>query len=301
MLQESLKKEVRQSIQGRVLFNVPMSRYTSLQVGGPADALVFPHDEVDLRRLVGMARQKGISCFVIGKGTNLLVRDDGFRGFVVNLSSGFRGISAVLERIRVGAGILLKEMIHFAMERGLAGLAPLYGIPGTVGGGLTMNAGAWGSEVKERVESITVMNGEGATQKILRKDLDFDYRRLHLKKGTIILEGAFLMEQRKKNEIQEEIAYFQRRRSETQPLEFPSAGSIFKNPPGASAGRIIEDVGLKGKKVGGAEVSTIHGNFVINTGDATASDVLELIDLIQRKVLGETGITLEPEVRIVGE
>jgi len=301
MWNESLKKETQQSIRGRILFDVPMSRYTSFQIGGPADALVFPHDEKDLEFLISMARQKGIPYLVMGKGTNLLVQDRGLRELVVNLSSGFRGISATAERIRVGAGILLNEMIDFAMERGLSGLTPLYGIPGTVGGGLTMNAGAWGLEVKERIESITVMNGEGSARKILREDLAFDYRRLHLQEGTIIVEGTFLMERRKKERIMEEIAYYQQKRKETQPLQFPSAGSIFKNPPGASAGKIIEEVGLKGERVGGAEVSMIHGNFIINTGGATASHVLELIRLIQKKIFQEKGITLEPEVRIVGE
>lgn len=288
-------------MRGRIFFDVPMSRYTSLQIGGPADALVFPQDENDLETLINMVRQRGIPYLVMGKGTNLLVQDRGIRELVVNLSSGFRNISATAERIRVGAGTLLNEMIDFAMEKGLSGLTPLYGIPGTVGGGLAMNAGAWGSEVKERIESITVMNEGGRARKISKKDLAFNYRKLHLPEGTIIVEGTFLMERQKKEKIKEEITFYQRKRRETQPLQFPSAGSIFKNPPGASAGKIIEELGLKGKKVGGAEVSMIHGNFIINTGGATASHVLELIHLIQKQAFQEKGITLEPEVRIIGE
>jgi UDP-N-acetylmuramate dehydrogenase len=186
------------------------------------------------------------------------------------------------------------------MERELSGLAPLYGIPGTVGGSLAMNAGAWGSEVKERIESINVMNGSAKIQKLSKNDLRFDYRRLHLQEGTIILEGTFLMERQKKKEIQEEIALYEGKRRETQPLQFPSAGSIFKNPPGASAGKVIEEVGLKGRRIGGAQVSMIHGNFIINAGGATAGHVLELIDLIQEKVFQEKGLHLEPEVRVVG-
>lgn len=297
----SLREEMQETLRGKVLFDVPMSRYTSLQVGGPADALVFPHGESDLEALMGIVRQRQIPYLVMGKGTNLLVRDQGIRGLVVNLSSGFRKTSATAERLQMGAGTLLNEMIDFATERGISGLAPLYGIPGTVGGGLAMNAGAWGSEVKERIESVTVMNEDGRTREISREDLIFDYRELRLPEGTIIVEGTFLMERQKEEKIREEIAFYSRKRRETQPLQSSSAGSIFKNPPGASAGKIIEELGSKGKKVGGAEVSRIHGNFIINTGDATADHVLELIHLIQKRAFQEKGITLEPEVRIVGE
>ncbi len=289
------------TIRGKMLFDAPMSQYTSLRIGGPADALAFPEDERDLQNLMSLVREAGIPYMVMGKGTNILVRDGGIRGLVMNLSSGFRSISATRERIRAGAGILLNDMIGYAMRRGLSGLASLYGIPGTVGGGLAMNAGAWGSEVKERIETITVMNGDGKTREIVKEDLVFDYRNLHLPRGTIIVEGAFLMERDKKERIEKEIAFYGQKRRETQPLTFPSAGSVFKNPPGTSAGKIIEELGLKGKRVGEAEVSQIHGNFIVNRGSATASHVLELIDLIQEKVSRERGMTLEPEVRVVGE
>ena len=301
MWNESLKKEMQEAIRGTIVFDAPMSRHTSLQVGGPADVLAFPHDERDLATLITMARERDISYLVIGKGTNLLVRDRGIRGLVVSLSQGFRNTSAKGEKIRVGAGTLLNEMIDFAMDRGLSGLTPLYGVPGTVGGGLAMNAGAWGSEVKERVESITAMNGDGCTQRISRENLTFNYRKLHLPEGTIIVEGTFVMERQKREDIKKEIDFYQRKRRDTQPLQFPSAGSVFKNTPEASAGKIIEELGLKRKKVGGAEVSAIHANFIINSGGATANHVLELIHLIQSQVFRERGIRLEPEVRIVGE
>ncbi len=301
MWDESLRKEMAKTIRGRILFDVPMSRYTSLQIGGPADALVFPRDEGDLETLMNRVRDRGIPYLVMGRGTNLLVRDQGIRELVVNLSSGFKRISANGERVRAGAGVLLNEMIDFAMERELSGLAPLSGIPGTVGGGLAMNAGAWGAEVKERTESIRVMNGDARTREISREDLIFDYRKLHLPEGTIILGGTFLMEPQEKEKIKEEIASYRRKRKETQPLQSPSAGSIFKNPSGASAGKIIEELGLKGKKIGGAEVSRIHGNFIVTTRGATAAHVLELIHLIQREAFQKKGIALEPEVRIVGE
>jgi len=301
MWDKSLKTEVQQHTRGMVLFDIPMSQHTSLRVGGPADALAFPEDENDLALLLGMARKRDIPYCVMGKGTNLVVQDRGIRGLVVNLSSGFSGIFKSGPRIRVGAGTLLTDVIRFAMERGFSGLAPLYGIPGTVGGGLVMNAGAWGIEVEQRVESVTVMNGDGMVHRFSREDLSFGYRRLGLEKGAIITEGTFLMEPQPRERIREEIALYQERRQRTQPLQFPSAGSIFKNPVGFSAGKIIHEIGLKGKRVGGAEVSTLHGNFIINRGGATAGHVLELIHMIQEHVLREKGITLEPEVRIVGE
>lgn len=301
MWPESLKNEVRKTIRGEVIFDIPMSRYTSFRIGGPADALVFPQDEADLGSLMTLVRQLGIPYLVMGKGTNLLVRDQGIRGLVVNLCSGLRRISATADRIQVGAGALLTEMIDFAMGRGLSGLASLYGIPGTIGGGLAMNAGAWGSELAERIDSIVVMNGNGRTREIPKENLGFDYRKLRLPEGTTIVEGTFLMEPQERGRIKEEITFYQQKRKNTQPLQFPSAGSVFKNPPGISIGKVIEELGLKGRGVGGAEISMVHGNFIINTGGATASQVLELIDLIQERVSRERGITLEPEVRIVGE
>jgi UDP-N-acetylmuramate dehydrogenase len=164
-----------------------------------------------------------------------------------------------------------------------------------------MNAGAWGSEVKQIVESITIMNGKGRSREISKEDLVFNYRRLDLSEGTIILEGIFHMERQKRERIEKEIAFYKQKRQKTQPLQFPSAGSVFKNPQGVSAGKIIEELGLKGKRVGGAEVSMVHGNFIINTGGATAGHVLELIDMIQNQVFRQKGITLEPEVKIVGQ
>jgi len=301
MWEESLKREIQRNTRGMILFDVFMSQYTSLGIGGPADALAFPEDEKDLGVLVSMAQRRNIPYYVIGRGTNLLIRERGIRGLVMNLSSGFGKISNAGKRISAGAGILLTEMIRFAMEQGLSGLSPLYGVPGTVGGGLAMNAGAWGADVGQRAESIAVMNRDGRVRRLSRKALAFGYRRLDLEEGSIILEGTFLLEPQSPEKTREEITHYQKKRQQTQPLQFPSAGSIFKNPSGFSAGKIIEEVGLKGRGVGGAEISVIHGNFIINTGGATADHVLELVHLIQDRVHRERGITLEPEVRIIGE
>jgi len=301
MWEESLKREIQRNTRGMILFDVFMSQFTSLGIGGPADALAFPEDEKDLGVLVSMAQRRNIPYYVIGRGTNLLIRERGIRGLVMNLSSGFGKISNAGKRVSAGAGILLTEMIRFAMEQGLSGLSPLYGVPGTVGGGLAMNAGAWGADVGQRAESIAVMNRDGRVRRLSRKALAFGYRRLDLEEGSIILEGTFLLEPQSPEKTREEITHYQKKRQQTQPLQFPSAGSIFKNPSGFSAGKIIEEVGLKGRGVGGAEISVIHGNFIINTGGATADHVLELVHLIQDRVHRERGITLEPEVRIIGE
>ena len=301
MWEKSLKREIQENTRGMILFDVFMNQYTSLGIGGPADALAFPEDEKDLGVLVSMAQRRNIPYYVIGRGTNLLIRERGIRGLVMNLSSGFGKISNAGKRISAGAGILLTEMIRFAMERGLSGLSPVYGVPGTVGGGLAMNAGAWGTDVGQRAESIAVMNRDGRVRRLSRETLAFGYRRLDLEEGSIILEGTLLLEPQSPEKTREEITHYQKKRQQTQPLQFPSAGSIFKNPSGFSAGKIIEEVGLKGRGVGGAEISVIHGNFIINTGGATADHVLELVHLIQDRVHRERGITLEPEVRIIGE
>jgi UDP-N-acetylmuramate dehydrogenase len=301
MWDRELKQEIQQSIGGRILFDVPMGGHTSLKIGGPADALAFPQDAEDLESLMKTARQRGIPHLVAGQGTNLLVLDRGIRGLVVNLSAGFRHISVGGTRVCAGAGTPLNEMIGFAMEKGLSGLTPLWGIPGTVGGGLAMNAGAWGVEIEERVESVAVMNGNGRIRKTPREDLLFSYRTLDMSGGGIIVEAVFLMEQKEKEKIRQEMARYQKKRRENQPLQCPSAGSIFKNPPGASAGKIVEELGLKGKRIGGAEISKMHGNFIVNTGHARAMDVLDLIQLVQDRAFQEKGIVLELELKIVGE
>jgi len=286
---------------GRVFFNAPMKRFTSMKVGGPVDALLFPRDVGELKKVVRYARKKSIPVMILGKGTNMIVRDKGVRGWMVNLTQGLKKIRAKGEVVEAEAGAPLQRLVQFSVQKGLAGFEPFYGIPGTVGGGLAMNAGAWGSELKDILLSMTLMKENGDIVKRRRSRLRFSYRGLALPSKWIILKGQFQLKKGKKKEMVERIKSYSEQRREKQPLDYPSAGSIFKNPAGGSAGRWIEEAGLKGYRMGQAMVSERHANFIINLGHATATDVIHLIEWVETKVSEEKGVSLEREVKVVGE
>ena len=295
------REEVRSLIKGSVLFNVRMKRFTSMKVGGPVDALLFPRDVGELKKVVRYARKKSIPVMILGKGTNMIVRDKGVRGWMVNLTQGLKKIRAKGEVVEAEAGAPLQRLVQFSIQKGLTGFEPFYGIPGTVGGGLAMNAGAWGSELKDILLSMTLMKENGDIVKRRRSRLRFSYRGLALPSKWIILKGQFQLKKGKKKEMVERIKSYSEQRREKQPLDYPSAGSIFKNPAGGSAGRWIEEAGLKGYRMGQAMVSERHANFIINLGHATATDVIHLIEWVETKVSEEKGVSLEREVKVVGE
>jgi UDP-N-acetylmuramate dehydrogenase len=295
------RKEVRRFIKGRVLFNVPMKRFTSMKVGGPVDGLLFPRNVGELKKAIRYARKKSIPVMILGKGTNMIVRDQGIRGWVINLTEGLKKIRAEGEVVEAEAGALLQRLVQFSVQKGLTGLEPFYGIPGTVGGGLAMNAGAWGSELKDILLSMTLMKENGDIVERPRSRLRFSYRGLVLPSKWIILKGRFQLKKGKKTEMVERIKSYSEQRREKQPLDYPSAGSIFKNPAGERAGRWIEDVGLKGYRIGQAMVSERHANFIINLGNATATDVIRLMEWVEKKVSEVKGVSLEREVKVVGE
>lgn len=295
------KKEAEGLIQGRVLFDAPMRKYTSLKVGGPADCLFFPNDMKDLKKVVLHARRKKIPLFILGKGTNLIVRDGGIRGWVVSLTQGMRRVQIEGEFLEAEAGCSLQQLVQYSMQRGLTGLEPFFGIPGTVGGGLAMNAGAWGTELKDVVHSITVMKEDGTLTVRPRSRLRFSYRKLAIPSAWIIVKARFHLSPGRKEEILERVKSFSEMRKRTQPLDHPSAGSVFKNPDEGPAGKWIDQVGLKGFRLGQAMVSERHANFIINLGKATADDILRLIEWVEQKVYEEKSISLEREVKVVGE
>ncbi len=295
------KKEAEGLIEGRVLFDVPMKRYTSLRVGGPADCLLFPKDLKELRKVVLHARGKGIPLFILGRGTNLIVLDGGIRGLVVTLREGLKGIWVRGEDIEAEAGCSLQQLVRFSFQKGLTGFEAFFGIPGTVGGGLAMNAGAWGEEMGNVVQAVSFMDEKGEVFERSRSQLRFTYRRLDFPPNWIILKGSFRTEKGRKEEILERMMSFYERRKRNQPLDHPSAGSIFKNPEEGPAGKWIEEIGLKGFRIGQAMVSEQHANFIINLGRARAEEVLRLIEWIEKKVYEERGIALEREVKVVGE
>ena len=295
------REEIRKLIKGRVLFNVPMKRFTSMKVGGPVDVLLFPRDVDELQKLACYARKKSIPVMILGKGTNMIVRDKGIRGWMITLTQGLTKIRAEGEIVEAEAGASLQRLVQFCVQKGLAGFEPFYGIPGTVGGGLAMNAGAWGSELKDMLLSMTLMKENGDLVERPRSRLRFSYRGLVLPSTWIILKGRFQLKKGKKGEIVERIKSYSERRRKKQPLDYPSAGSIFKNPAQGRAGRWIEEAGLKGYRIGQAMVSERHANFIINLGNATSKDVIHLMEWVEKKVFEERGVSLEREVKVVGE
>jgi UDP-N-acetylmuramate dehydrogenase len=299
------KRKLTELATGKVLFDECMDRHTSIGVGGRADALVFPESVAELGEIVAFLRAEGISVFFVGNGTNLIVRDDGFRGVIVS-TKGLRevrvkGRGKDRAAILAEAGASLAEVVALTAREALTGMEFCAGIPGSVGGGIRMNAGAYGSEMKDVIESVDLLNGEGNIKSCKREALQFQYRNLALPEGACVAGGVFVLARGNREAVEGRIREILRTRSGKHPLQYRNAGSIFKNPKGLPAGKIIDEAGLKGVRIGGAQVSEQHGNFIVNLGSATARDIIGLIELVQEKVLETKGIVLEPEVKIIGE
>lgn len=288
------------SLKGDLLPDEPLSRHTSLKVGGPADLFIAPEGEDEALAVLAKLARHNVPTLVVGGGFNLLARDGGFRGVVVSL----RRLAAMEAlgggRIRVQAGAANRRLVEFCREWLLSGLEFLVGIPGTVGGALAMNAGAHGGETLAHVESITFIGAQGK-RVANREKLCYGYRFLDVPPGETILSAVFRLAEGKIEEIDGRIAGFLEHRKGVQQVGFPNAGSFFKNPPGKQAWRLIDEAGLRGKRIGGAQVSEVHTNFLVNRGGATAKDFLDLAALIKEEVLRHSGIKLQEEVRIVGE
>lgn len=289
---------------GRVEWDAPMSRRTTFRVGGQAEALCEVQEMEELSRLLTFLKTEGIPRLVIGRGSNLLVRDSGIRGVVIRLSGALGRIDwgpAGSLDVVAGAGASIADLLIGCRQRGLSGLEFLAGIPGTVGGAVVMNAGAFGHETGTWVKEVRIVTPGGNVRIVERSQLAFSYRRLDLAPGDVIALASFRLKRDAEKGVAQHIARNLKRRKASQPLEYPSAGSVFKNPPNDHAGRLIEKAGLKGRSVGGAMISERHANFIVNKGGATASDVLALIDLVRDAVYQTAGVTLELEVRVVGE
>lgn len=287
-------------IRGELLCNEPLSRHTSLRVGGPADLFAIPADVEDLKNLLRQLAQRKTPWMAIGRGYNLLVRDGGIRGAVISLQR-FDGISRLGETLlQAEAGAENLAVVRFAQSFGLGGIGFIAGIPGTFGGAVRMNAGAYGEGILERMKSITLLR-DGAVAEFAMERLDFGYRRLTLQPEDIILAARLELVRRSPEETEAEIQQDVALRREKHNVGFPSAGSFFKNPAGQAAWRLIDAAGMRGAQVGGAQVAERHSNFLVNRGDATAADFLALAGKVKAAVLQQSGISLEEEVRIVGE
>lgn len=300
-----MEEALRDIVSGAVHSGEPMDRHTSLGVGGAADFFVEPASTPELARLVAFLAGQGIPFFPLGNGTNLIVRDGGYRGVLVSLKNlqamEIRHDSPGGSSMYAEAGVPLARMVEAALKESLAGIEFCAGIPGTLGGALRMNAGAWGGAMKDIAASLSLVMPGGEIQERSAQDLSFSYRNLDLPENCVIAAAILSLVPGEPEEIRRRVKENMALRRQRHPLSMRSAGSIFKNPPGAPAGRLIEEAGLKGLRIGDAMVSELHGNFIVNSGRATAGDVLALIDRLSGRVKERTGLELEREVIVIGE
>ncbi len=301
-MNQKQKKDIRKMLTSIMTFDEPLAKHTTFGIGGPADCMVFPENREELSKLLKYAYQKKISAIFIGSGSNILVWDKGFDGIVISLKKSFKNLTIKRNsQIIVEAGVMLGTMVKQAMAAEIGGLESLIGVPGTVGGALIMNAGAFGSEISKYFEEAKTMTIEGDTKSYKKGEIEFSYRHSTFPKNEILLEATFQCKRGKPAEILKDRKVASDGRKSNQPLKFRSAGSIFKNPSDSlAAGYLIDKTGLKGTERGGAAISEKHANFIVNMGDATAADVLYLIKLAKKYVAKKFHINLELEVKLIG-
>jgi len=304
MLDGALRQKLQEIVSGGVLFEEPLSRHTSMGVGGKAAAVVFPLTREELIKTAAFLKNEKISFKALGNGTNLIVRDGGYRGVVISLRK-LHNLSLKEDdggvSVQAEAGVPIADVVGLSLREGLTGMEFCAGIPGSVGGAVRMNAGAYGREIRDVVKCVTFLTGKGDIRQLGRGELTFGYRNLDTPPDDIIVAATFCLLKGGGKEIREKIEGILALRQEKHPLMYRSAGSVFRNPGGVSAGRIIDETGLKGLKIGDAQISDRHGNFIINLGQAKAGDVLALIEAVKKKVLQVRGIVLDTEVHIIGE
>lgn len=285
----------------KILRNEPMKNHTTFRIGGPADIFIIPETIEDIENVCKIAKEEGIPIFILGNGSNLLVADQGMDGIVLQIYKNFSGVSVHGNEMTIKAGTLLSTVAKAALEEELTGFEFAGGIPGTFGGAVVMNAGAYGGEMVQVLKEVTVLTKKGEVETIPANDLELGYRTSNiLKNEYIVLEGTISLKKGNPKEIREKMEEYALARRTKQPLEYPSAGSTFKRPEGYFAGKLIQDAGLRGYQVGGARVSDKHCGFVINQENATAADVMQLIEDVQKRVKEQFGVSIEPEVKRVG-
>lgn len=300
------KDALKKKLGSKVLFNEILSTHVAYGVGGPADALVFPETAEDLIWISSFAKDKKIPLTIIGTGTNLLVRDEGIRGITISLAKAFKEIAYVSDKsvpeplIRVGGGVSKPELLTWAIKEGLTGLEFSAGVPGTIGGGIYMNAGTKYGSYGDILKKLTLFDFKDGVKHYNREELHFGYREQNAVGKNLVIETVFQLKKGDSTTIQTEVDRIIQERAEKQPLDYPSCGSTFKNPEGYSAGRLIEKTGLKGTTIGGAQISLKHANFILNKGNAKAQDILDLIQIVKERVWQQFGVKLENEVIVVG-
>ena len=286
----------------RVLVDEPMKKHTTFRVGGNADYFVMPQNAEEVKKIVALCKDAEVPYYILGNGSNLLVGDRGYRGVIIQIYKAMNDIQIEGDRVKVQAGALLSRVGTATLEAELTGFEFAAGIPGTVGGAVVMNAGAYGEEMKDIIVNATVLTQDGDIITINKEDLELGYRTSVIaKKGYVVLEAEYQLQPGEKEVIRARMDELKCQRVTKQPLEYPSAGSTFKRPEGYFAGKLIQDAGLRGFQVGGAQVSEKHCGFVINKDQATAADIRELMQQVSDKVMQEFGVKLEPEVKTLGE
>ena len=286
----------------KVRINEPMNRHTTFRIGGPADYFLLPSSSEEVKGILEICKEESLQYFILGNGSNLLVSDEGYRGVIIQLYRNYGGLTVEGTEIRAGAGVLLSQIAAAARNESLTGFEFAGGIPGTLGGAVVMNAGAYGGELKDVLKEAVVMDREGNIFTVPVEKLAMGYRTSLVKTaGYLVLEVVIFLKKGSQEEIRDTMKDLADRRISKQPLEYPSAGSTFKRPEGYFAGKLIMDAGLRGYQVGGAQVSEKHCGFVINKGNATAADVCRLMADVQAKVQEQFGVTLEPEVKFLGD
>lgn len=295
-------RSLENSVKGELKFNTPMSEHTTYNIGGPAYIYALPVDKEDVKTLMEFAREQQLPHFNLGGGSNILVHDKGYRGLIIDLKTGFSSINVKGNIVKAESGVSLAKFVATCRKHNLAGVEKLAGIPGSLGGALFMNAGAFGSEISQKLKSLTLLLEDGEFVELRAIELQFEYRESNLPEGAIILESEFELELvEDASELYGNSREIVKERNTKQPVTLPSTGSIFKNPAeGDSAGKLIEDAGLKGTRAGGAIISDKHANFILNSGNAKAEDVMHLIALAQKTVQDKFGVELELELQLVG-
>ncbi|MGB9715287.1 MAG: UDP-N-acetylmuramate dehydrogenase [Thermodesulfovibrionales bacterium] len=289
---------------GEVRFNESMARHTSLRIGGPADIFLIPYDISSLKNILTVLKRNNMPFLPIGNGTNILIRDGGVEGAIISLRS-FKKMEIINEdeeivNIYVESGTPLQRLVQFSKENGYSGIEGLAGIPGSIGGAIWGNAGAFGYEMKDVLVLVSLMDTDGRIRDMKSEDIKFGYRSSNISLKELILSAEIVLKKDKKENVTTKITDFLKKKRESQPLSEPSAGCVFKNPPELSAGKLIDEAGCKGMRIGDIEVSEIHANFFINRGKAKASDFIKLMEDVRAKVKEVSGIELEPEIMIIG-
>ena len=301
MVKTSKILDLPQGLAGEFLFNEPLSGHTSFRIGGPAELLAIPYGEQSLAELMVRIKRQKLIYYILGNGSNLLAEDRGYKGVVIKISKGFKKLSRDKNRLTVDSGYSLPALVDYCAKEGLAGLEWAVGIPGSLGGALVMNAGAYGGQMADTVKKVWGLTPEGKKIKLSPKQINFSYRQAHYPKGFVITGAELELKPGRRSTIEKAMRLYFSKRKRNQPLSLPSAGCIFKNPQGDSAKRLIAVAGMKGQKLGGAAVSVKHANFIVNQGGATAAEVLALIKKVQSQTRKKVGVRLIPEVKILGK